>query len=137
MRLTKAEIEQDSEILGAIITGDFHKPLLSNERGMERPSSVCAVGAGNIGRRVNKPKDIYKGKEINVRHERSPFARFAEANEVSKDYVCGVNDGFEQRVGACRLFYPRVDTKSKDYARGWDVGQAARIYSETKHKQHK
>jgi hypothetical protein len=49
--------------------------------------------------------------------------------EVSENYACGVNDGFENRSGAAKSFFDEVDMSSLDYERGWHVGQAVAIES--------
>ncbi len=52
------------------------------------------------------------------------------AVDVSENYACGVNDGFENSLLASKLFYDEVDSKSLDYERGWHVGQAVAIVTE-------
>lgn len=135
MRLTKAQHERDSMILGAILAGASVKPLLPADNGgefaAEREKDVCAIGAGNIGRKVNKPSAILKtgGMYENTSHNKIPIKDFATANEVTVDYACGVNDGFEEEPKASKAFFSQVNQESLDYLRGWHVGQAARIES--------
>lgn len=132
MRLTKAQHEKDSMVLGAIIAGSTEKPLKIQETGIERRKSSCAVGASNIGNKVNKPSDILTNVYglINHVHMIDPLDRFSKSNEVSAAYGCGVNDGFEEKFGlGARIFFKKVNHRSADYVRGWHVGQAAREYA--------
>lgn len=130
-KLSKEQHEQDSMVLGAIFAGakTSKKPLRPHETGAERQNSMCALGAGNQGRKVTQVSDVLMNNELpdNDLHELIPLVRFATANGVSETYACGVNDGFEGSTSAAERFYKWVDKNSLDYERGWHVGQSARI----------
>ena len=132
MRLTKAEHEQDSLVLGTILAGRVsrQKRLQPGLSGVERTQTVCALGASNIGTGINKPQDVLHDGNLRqiARHELFPMLRFVKQNAVNSAYACGVNDGFENNVGAHTAFFKRCNMKSRDYARGWTVGQAARDF---------
>lgn len=119
-RLTKKQHEQDSMILGAIIAGSYEKPLREGHSKAETNYSLCAVGAGIIRTRTKAkiPTSIIGSIE-----------RFASIYKVSIAYACGVNDGFEQDVDARESAFSKINRKSVDYKRGWNVGEAANIQS--------
>lgn len=130
-RLTKAQQEQDSFVLGAILAGASEKLLVPNERGAIHAMSACAIGAGVIGLKIDKPRDV-SGRRyslvLDCQHTLIPLQRFAAELEVSENYVCGINDGFEQG-SISKDICPKVSTRSVDYLRGWNIGEAARIES--------
>ncbi len=128
-KLTKQMVEKDSYVLGAIIAGIriSKKKLMPDVSAMEAKSEMCAVGAGLKGLKATRPSDILyvEDKQRRFKHQVIPLVRFAMAMDVSEDYACGVNDGFE-RESVARTFFPEVDLESTDYARGWAVGSVIR-----------
>lgn len=105
---------------------------------MENPRGICAVGAGNRGRKVTQPSDVVtksfekkwgKDESTAMQHQTIPLIRFATSNGVSENYACGVNDGFEGKPAVSKGFFYAVDTESLDYERGFHVGQAVAIES--------
>lgn len=136
--LSNSQMEKDSLVFSAIMAGakgKTLKPLQRGLSGMETPSSMCALGAGLRGMRMTRPSDIIsksyeklhgKGVSSRIQHRAIPLVRFAWAMQVSENYACGINDGFENGEAA-KAFYPHVNTKSLDYERGWHVGQAVAI----------
>jgi hypothetical protein len=140
LHLNRKHQEKDSEVFGAIWAGakSRKKPLKPDLEGMETPEGMCAVGAGNRGRKVTKVSDVITksyqqahgvGMNNERLHQLIPLVRFATVMEVSENYACGVNDGFEDSTTAAKSFYPNVDRNSLDYKRGYHVGQAIRIES--------
>lgn len=130
-KLSKKQHEKDSMVFGAIMAGAMttKKALRPHNAGAERITSMCALGAGNRGRKVTQASDILKINMLpdETLHELIPLIRFAVANDVSENYACGVNDGFEDSTDAAKRFYKWADRDSLDYQRGWHVGQSARI----------
>jgi hypothetical protein len=132
-QLTKKQHEKDSEVYGAVMAGakTRKKRLMRSVPAMECTRSLCAIGAGNRGRKVTRVSDIltksylakYHDSDEN-RHQLIPLIRFSTIMDVSEDYACGVNDGFEGDRSISREFFPGVNTDSLDYERGWHVGQA-------------
>lgn len=124
-RLTKKQHEQDSMILGAIIAGSRRKPLMPYEPQAEMENSVCAIGAGIIGIYKDGKVPIYIPKSVS-----SAIALFSEIHEVFLEYAKGVNDGFEQSQWCRNESHYNNLSKSVDYQRGWNVGEAANIQSQ-------
>lgn len=116
LRFTKKQHEQDSMILGAIIAGSKNKPLMPYEPQAEMENSVCAIGAGIIG--------VYKDEKV-PESVPSALKLFSEIHEVSLEYAKGVNDGFEQNQWCRHESHYKNLNESKDYQRGWSVGEAA------------
>lgn len=135
-KLTAKQHAIDSMVFGSIWAGakTSKKKLRLEVPAMETKKSICAIGAGNRGRKVTRPGDIFRDYH-NVHganeklHQLVPLVRFATAHGVSENYACGVNDGFEFSTTAAHRFYSEVDRKSQDYERGYHVGQAVRIES--------
>lgn len=129
-RLTKKQHEKDSEIMGAIIAGvkASKKKLVKSLSAVETEQSLCAIGAANRGKNVTGPSDVLLRYDspTSRKHQLIPLIRFSTINEVSENYGCGVNDGFEDGPVATQ-FWPEVDMNSLDYLRGYHVGQAVRI----------
>lgn len=147
-KLTKKQQEKDSEVFGAIWAGarSRKKKLMQELPGMETPKGMCAIGAGLRGRKKTRWSDIvtksyqkdnaYYKQDVDevsnkTKHQLIPMVRFAMAMDISEDYACGVNDGFEDSKHAHTCFY-KADTESLDYLRGWNVGQAVLISSNAK-----
>ncbi len=147
-KLTAKQHEKDSEVFGAIWAGarSRKKKLMQELPAMETPRGLCAVGAGLRGRKktrwsdvvtksFQKDKSYYADPEDasdTTQHQLIPMIRFAAFMDISENYACGVNDGFENSRGAARSFYRAVDMDSLDYLRGWNVGQAVLIVSGAK-----
>jgi hypothetical protein len=117
--------------------GKRFKPLKRHLPAMETSKAMCAVGAGLRGVKKTRISDVLTkteegiyGHSSNLKHQIVPLIRFAMAVDVSENYACGVNDGFENSLLASKLFYDEVDSKSLDYERGWHVGQAVAIVTE-------
>lgn len=143
-KLSKKQHAKDSEVFGAIMAGakSRKKRLMQSLPAMETPQAMCAVGAGLRGRKKTRWSDVVTKayqKENSTwsdpdgldasdtkKHQLIPMIRFAMAMDVSEDYVCGVNDGFEDSKGAHHCFF-KADMDSLDYLRGWHVGQAILI----------
>ncbi len=139
-KLTNKQQAKDSEVMGVILAGmhTHKKATLSGLSATETKRGMCAIGAGNRGRKVTRIKDIFQdgwGISNKLEHQLIPMVRFAMANGVSENYACGVNDGFEQDTDnktASERFYPKVNKKSLDYERGLNVGMAARAEADEK-----
>jgi hypothetical protein len=138
LKITNKHHEIDSMIFGIIIAGvkTRKKKLKPGMPAMETPQGMCAVGAGNRGRKVTQVSDIVtksmqtkygNNYSINKLHQLIPLIRFATVNNVSENYACGVNDGFENDIQAANKFYPDMDRDSLDYQRGFHVGRAVRL----------
>lgn len=142
VKLTNKQHEKDSEVYGAIMAGakSRKKRLCQTIGATETPSGMCAIGAGNRGRKVTQPSDIitkgyqrlYGDTSSRTKHQLVPLVRFATANGVSENYAAGVNDGFENDTKAAKSFYQPTDTGSLDYLRGWHVGQTVLIESKAR-----
>lgn len=132
VKITNKQHEKDSEIYGAIMAGakSRKKRLMQDLPAMETPRGICAVGAGLRGRKKTRWSDVVT-KSYQKEHNYS-MIRFAAFMEVSENYACGVNDGFENDKGAAQSFYKNVNMNSLDYLRGWHVGQAVLIESNLK-----
>lgn len=142
-KLTRQQAEKDSMVFGAIMAGVKSKrkklkPLKQRLAGMETPKGMCAVGAGLRGVKRARLSDIVTksyekehgaGGSNTTRHQLVPLVRFAAFMDVSENYACGVNDGFENSLGTSRSFYRELDMTTLDYERGWHVGQAVAIDS--------
>ncbi len=130
-KLTKKEQEQDSIILGAIIAGATKKPLITNESRPETSDSVCAIGAGIIGEFIGEKIPSAAKLAIEL---------FADIHGVSIKYAEGVNDGFEQDMESRSIWntipYTEIEAneKSKDYCRGWNVGETANTQRDQRNK---
>lgn len=139
--ITETQAVKDSLVFATIMAGvkarrGKLKPLEQSLPAMETFRATCAVGAGLQGANKTRVSDIVTktylkkhGDTSKVKHQLVPLIRFAMAMEISEDYACGINDGFEDSKSASRSFYPEVDTTSLDYERGWHVGQAVAIES--------
>lgn len=128
-KLSKAQQEVDSIVMGAILAGmnTSKKKLSPGSSVTESAHSICAIGAGNRGKNVTRPSDVIILKTWkSSHHQLVPLVRFAMANNVSENYACGVNDGFENGFAA-KAFYPEVDITAEDYLRGFSVGSAVRL----------
>ncbi len=131
--LTKKQAAKDSEIFGVIMTGikTSKKQIRQSQSSMENSTSFCAIGAGNRGRKVTRAVDVFNSTNPNddsdtTLHQLIPMIRFSTANDVSENYACGVNDGFEDSTTASKSFYKKVDMESLDYLRGYAVGAQIR-----------
>lgn len=135
--ITNKQAAEDSFVFGAISAGvqSSKKPLKQDLPAMETSKSMCAVGAGLRGVKKSRPSDILTRKYMKennrdsstTKHQLIPLVRFAMAMNVSENYACGVNDGFENSLIASKSFYYEVDRESLDYQRGWHVGQTIAI----------
>lgn len=142
-KLTNKQAEKDSMVFGTIMAGAKAKrkrlkPLKQRLAAMENPRGMCAVGAGLRGIKKTRLSDIVTksyeeehgvDRPNQVKHKLIHLVRFAAFLDVSENYACGVNDGFENSAGASKEFYRGVDMGSLDYERGWHVGQTVAIES--------
>lgn len=123
--MTKAQHLKDEQVLAAIIAGakGDGRPVRRGDWGIYREydydtgvdkvasGPVCAVGAGCLFAGLRMIDGVSATEE------------FAIAHGVSKEYACGVSDGFEGTAYENYDYY--YPGKQEEYERGVAVGVAA------------